>query len=168
MCAWSSTFIGVEGEVPRVQQVHSLLSNLFFLIIYLISLFYFTILYWFCHTLTWICHGCTCVPHSETPPTSLPITSLWVIPSAPALSTLCHVLNLDWRFVSHKIIYMFQCHYPISSCPDPLPESKRLFYTSVPLLLSHIQGYCCHLSKFHTHALVYCIGVFLSGLLHSV
>ena len=28
MCAWSSTFIGVEGEVPRVQQVHSLLSNL--------------------------------------------------------------------------------------------------------------------------------------------
>ena len=25
-----------------------------------------------------------------------------------------------------------------------------------------------HLSKFHIYALVYCIGVFLSGLLHSV
>ena len=53
--------------------------------------------------------------------------------------------------------------------PSPSPtESKRLFYTSVPLLLSRIQGYCYHLSKFHIYALVYCIGVFLSGLLHSV
>ena len=53
--------------------------------------------------------------------------------------------------------------------PSPSPtESKRLFYTSVSLLLSRIQGYCYHLSKFHTYALVYCIGVFLSGLLHSV
>ena len=31
-----------------------------------------------------------------------------------------------------------------------------------------IQGYCCHLSKFRIYALVYCICVFLSGLLHSV
>ena len=53
--------------------------------------------------------------------------------------------------------------------PSPSPtESKSLFYTSVSLLLSHIQGYCYHLSKFHIYVLVYCIGVFLSGLLHSV
>ena len=53
--------------------------------------------------------------------------------------------------------------------PLPSPtESKRLFYTSVSLLLSHIQGYRYHLCKFHIYALVYCIGVFLSGLLHSV
>ena len=53
--------------------------------------------------------------------------------------------------------------------PSPSPtESKRLFYTSVSLLLSRIQGYCYHPSKFHIYALVYCIGVFLSGLLHSV
>ena len=31
-------------------------------------------------------------------------------------------------------------------------------------MLSRIQGYRYHLSKFHTYALVYCIGVFLSGL----
>ena len=31
-----------------------------------------------------------------------------------------------------------------------------------------IQGYRYHLSKFHIYVLVYCIGVFLSGLLHSV
>ena len=53
--------------------------------------------------------------------------------------------------------------------PSPSPtESKKLFYTSVSLLLSHIQGYRYHLFKFHIYALVYCIGVFLSGLLHSV
>ena len=34
----------------------------------------------FCHTFTWISHGCTCVPHPESPPTSLPIPSLRVIP----------------------------------------------------------------------------------------
>ena len=40
--------------------------------------------------------------------------------------------------------------------PSPSPtESKRLFYTSVSLLLSHIQGYHYHLSKFHIYALVY-------------
>ena len=45
--------------------------------------------------------------------------------------------------------------------PSPSPtESKRLFYTSVSLLLSHIQGYCYHLSKFHIYALVYCIVYF--------
>ena len=46
--------------------------------------------------------------------------------------------------------------------PPPSPtESKRLFYTSVSLLLSYIQGYRYHLSKFHIYALVYCIGVYL-------
>ena len=53
--------------------------------------------------------------------------------------------------------------------PSPSPtESKRLFYTSVSLLLSPIWGYHCHLSKFHIYALGYSIGVFLFGLLHSV
>ena len=45
--------------------------------------------------------------------------------------------------------------------PSPSPtESKRLFYTSVSLLLSRIQGYRYHLSKFHICALVYCISKF--------
>ena len=52
--------------------------------------------------------------------------------------------------------------------PSPSPtESKRLFYASVSLLLSRIWGYHYHLSKFHIYVLIYCIGVFLSGLLHS-
>ena len=57
--------------------------------------------------------------------------------------------------------------FPQIISPSPSPtESKRLFYKSVSFLLSHIQGYCYHLSKFHIYALVYCIGVFLSGLHH--
>ena len=53
--------------------------------------------------------------------------------------------------------------------PSPSPtESKSLCFTSVSLLLSRIQGHCYHLSKFHIYALIYCIGVFLSDLLHCI
>ena len=130
--------------------------------------FYFTILYWFCHTSTWIRHGCTCVPHPESlsqlPPHTIPLGH----PSAPATSILYHASNLDWWLISYMTLYIFECHSPKSTHPLPLTESKRLFYTSVSLLLSRIQGYCYHLFKLHIYALVYCIGVFLSGLLHSV
>ena len=53
--------------------------------------------------------------------------------------------------------------------PSPSPtECKILFYTSVSLLLSHIQGFHYYFSKFHIYALLYYICVFISGLLHSV
>ena len=129
---------------------------------------YFTILYSFCHTSTWIHHGCTHVPHPEPlshiPPHTIPLGH----PSAPAPSILYPASNLDWRFISYMILYMFHCHSPKSYPPPSPTESKRLFYTSMSLLLSHIQGYRYLLSKFHIYVLVYCIGVFLSGLLHSV
>ena len=88
-------------------------------------------------------------------------------PSHPSGSSQCtspehpvSCIDLDWRFVSHMIIYMFQCHSPKPSHPHTLPGSKRLCYTFVSLLLLCIQGYRYHLSKFHIYALVYCIGVF--------
>ena len=41
------------------------------------------------------------------------------------LSTLSHASNLDWRFISYMILYMFQCHSPTSSHPRPLPQSPK-------------------------------------------
>ena len=79
----------------------------------------------FSHTLTWISHGCTCVPHPE-PPSHLPPHPIpQGHPYAPALSTLSHASNLDWRSVSHMIIYMFQCYSLKSSHPCLLPQSPK-------------------------------------------
>ena len=101
-------------------------------------------------------------------PISLPIPSLWVIPvHQPQASCILH---RTWTGDSFLISY-YTCFNAIlpNHPPTPSPtESKRLFYTSVSLLLSRIQGYRYHLSKCHAYVLVYCIGVFLSGLLHSV
>ena len=36
-----------------------------------------------------------------------------------------HASNLDWRFISYMILYMFQCHSPKSSHPLPLPQSPK-------------------------------------------
>ena len=87
--------------------------------------------------------------------------------TSPKHPVLCIEPGLASRFI-HDIIHVsmpFSQIFP----PSPSPtESIRLFYTSVSLLLSRTPGYCYHLSKFHIYVLVYCIGVFLSGLLHSV
>ena len=82
-------------------------------------------MYWFCHTSTRIHHGCTCVLHTECPSHLPPCTIPLGHPSAPAPSILYHASNLDWWFVSHMIIHMFQCHSPKSSHPRLLPQSPK-------------------------------------------
>ena len=68
---------------------------------------------------------CTHVPHPEPhsllPPCTIPLGRL----SAPAPSIQYHASNLDWQFVSHMKLYMFQCHSPKSSHPQPLPQSPK-------------------------------------------
>ena len=60
-------------------------------------------------------------PPSHLTPHPIPLGQ----PSAPAPNTLYHASNLDWQFISHVIIYMFQFHSPISSLPRPLPQSPK-------------------------------------------
>ena len=78
--------------------------------------------------------------------------------------------------VSHMIICMFQftCfnvilpYHPALTLSHRVQKTVQYICVSLAVLLSCIQDYRYHLSKFHIYALVYCIGVFLSGLLHSV
>ena len=99
-------------------------------------------------------------PILNPPPTSLPYhpsgSSQCTSPEHPVS---CIKPGLTIRFL-YDIIYVSMPFSQIIS-PSPSPtESKRLFYTSVSLLVSRIQGCHYHLSKFHIYALVYCIGVF--------
>ena len=124
----------------------------------------------FCRTLTWINRGCTCVPHPE-PPSHLPPHPIpQGCPSAPAPSALSHASNLDWWSISHMIIYMFQCYSLRSFHPRFFPQSPKVCSLHLCLLccLSYRVIVTIFLNSIYIYALIYCIGVFLSGLLHSV
>ena len=76
--------------------------------------------------------------------------------TSPKHSVSCVKPGLVTHFI-HDITHVsmpFSQIFP----PSPSPtESIRLFYTSVSLLMSRIQGYCYHLSKFPIYALVYIV-----------
>ena len=104
--------------------------------------------------------------HPLTPPTPYHLSG-----SSPCTSTKHPVSCIEHRLVIHLLHDSMHVSMPFSQNipPSPSPtESKSLFSISVSLLLSRIQGYHYDLSKFHIYVLVYCIGVFLSGLLHCI
>ena len=82
-------------------------------------------------------------------------SSQWTSPKHP-------VSCIKPKLAIHFLYDIIHVSMPFSQIipPSPSPtESKRLFYTSVSLLLSRIQDYQYHFSKFHIYVLVYCIGV---------
>ena len=76
--------------------------------------------------------------------------------TSPEHPVSCIKPGLVIRFTYDNIHVSMPFSQTIPPSPSPT-ESKRLFYTSVSLLLSRIQGYHYYLSKFHIYALVYCI-----------
>ena len=135
---WKQWEILILGA-PKSLQMVTAAVNLFIIIFFNFILFLnFTILYWFCNISKWIRHRHTCVPHPEPssflPPHTIPLGC----PSVPAPSIQYPASNLDWRFVSYMILYIFQCHSPKSSHPLPLPQSpKTVLYISVSFAVSY-------------------------------
>ena len=81
------------------------------------------------------------VPHPEPPSHLAPHPIPLGHPSALALSALSHASNLDWRSVSHMVIYMFQCYFLKSSHPCFLPQSPKVcFYICVSFAVSYIES----------------------------
>ena len=83
--------------------------------------------------------------------------SFWC--TSPKHPVSCIEPGLAIRF-TYDNIHVSMPFSKLSSNPRLLSESKRLFYTTVSLLLSPIQAYYYYLSKFHIYALVYCYWCF--------
>ena len=110
---------------------------------------------------------CTCSPSwTPLPPPSPYHPSKSSQCTSPKQPVSCIELGLANHFICdiiHVSMPFFQIILPY---PSPT-ESKIVFYTSVSLLLSHIQCYCYHLSKFHIYVLVYwywCFSFWLTSL----
>ena len=120
-------------------------------LIFIFTLFYSILQYCIGFVIHWheSAMGVHEFPILNLPPTSHPISSLWIIPMhQPQASCIEHRLAI--RFL-HDNIYVSM---PFSQIIPPSPSptgSKSPFYTSVSLLLSHIEGYHYHLSKFHIY-----------------
>ena len=107
-------------------------------------------------------------PILNPPPTSLPSHPSGSSQcTSPEHSVSCIKPGLVIYFIYDNIHVSMLFSQIIPPLPSPT-KSKSLFFTSVSLLLSCIQGHHYHLSKFNIYVLIYCIGAFLSDLLHSV
>ena len=131
--SWTKNIVSLQLlENSTFQNTH---ENLFLFIYY----YYFTLQY--CIGFTIQKHasatGVHVFPILNPPPTSLPIPSLRVIPVHQP-QTSC-ILHRTWTGDSFLVWYYTCFNAILPNHPPPSPtESKRLFYKSVSLLLSHI------------------------------
>ena len=140
------------GKIPWRWAWHPLQYSFFFFMVYsnfIVIIFYNIILVlpYINMNLPWVY---MCSPSwTPLPPPSPYHPSGSSQCTSPKLPVSCIKPGLAIRFL-YDIIHVLM---PFSQIIPPTTESKRLFYISVSLLLSHIQGYRYHLSKFHTFSI---------------
>ena len=118
---------------PEISE--TFLISSFFLFIKFLFLLYFILQYCIGFAIHW--HESTMGVHAfpnMNPSSHLPPHNISLgHPRAPAPSMLYPASDIDWRFDSYMIVYMFQCHSPKSSHPLPLPLSPKVCYTHLCL-----------------------------------
>ena len=128
----------VGDRLPGIKD-RSFFFSLYLFIVFLEAYYYTTcigfVIHWRESTT-----GVHVFPILNPPPTSHPIPSLWVIPvHQPRAPCIMHRTWTGNPFTYNIHVSMpFSQTIPLSPSPT---ESKGLFYTSVSLLLSCIQGY---------------------------
>ena len=100
------------------------------------------------------------------PPTSLLIPSLWVIQCTSREYLVPCIQPVLVSYFTYENIHVSMSFSQIIPPWPTLTESNRLLYICVSFPVVHT-GLLLPSLKFYIHALVFCIGVFLSGLLHS-
>ena len=152
LCVGNSTHIWCWVWKNRVFFFYfASLYILFFLLFYYFLFYFLTLQY---------CIGFAIYQHD--PPQVYTCSPSWTLllppsPYHPSGSSQCtspkHPVSCIEPGLAISFIYdSIHVSMPISQIipPSPSPtESKRLFYTFVSLLLSRLQGYRYHLSKFH-------------------
>ena len=121
----------------------------------------------FCHTLTWISHGYTCIPHPN-PPSHLPLHPIPLgLPSAPGPSTC--LMHPTWAGDLFHPRY-YTCFDAVLLKHPTLAFSQSPKVCSIHLCLFFCFAYRVIINIFlnSIYMLVYCNGLYLSGLLHSV
>ena len=170
ICGWTSRLLKCPGYYKQCCDEYWGTRVSFSLSLFLDLFIYFTLQHCIGFAIYWLesamgVHVFPILTPLPTPSTSHPSGLSQCTSSEHPVSCIIPGLAICFTY-DHLHVSM---PFPHIIPPSPSPtESKRLFNTSLSLLLSCIQGYHYNLSKFHMYALVYCNGVFLSGLLHSV
>ena len=159
--------------VVTVIYENPIVSQVFFLYVYIcmcVCVFYFFGYFFFKFYFIFKLYNIVLVlPNIEMNPPQVymcsPSRTLFPPPSPyhPSGSSQCTspkypVSCIEPGLVTRFIYDIIRTSMPFSQIipPSPSPtESRRLFCTSVSLLLSRIQGYYYHLSKFHIYVCVF-------------
>ena len=141
----------------------------FFIFIFIFILLYFTLQY--CIGFAIHHHESSTGVHVFPILNPLPPPSLYHLSGSSQCTSPKHPVSyIKSRLAIHFLHDILHVSMSFSQIipPSPSPRVQSLFYTSVSILLSHIQGYYYHLSKLHIYMCVsipyWCFSFWLTSL----